>query len=226
MPRSARFLLIAAMIMVMSLPAFAQKRQSSSSGGPSSSSNLPTAPPVNPQLMKARADVTKAQTALDTLTAKLTSDYEASDEYTAAKKALADAADALNAAKVPVLAALKDAPEYKGALADEADAAKKLADLKASDSPRTQINAANDDLFKLSAVNGKLETQAYAADPGVQSAQTALQTAKENLNKLKTGFKASLPENADYAAAKKTLDDAQTKLASLAPKPNVMAGNR
>jgi chromosome segregation ATPase len=161
----------------------------------------------------ARTNLTTAQTALDTLTTKLTTDFEATDDFTAAKKALDDAVAAYDAAKVPVLAALKDKPAYKTAADAVTNAQKDLDALKKSpDATKEQISAAASNVFKLSGATDKLEHEALTADPGVTSTLATLKDARDKLAKLRADFKDSLKTNKDVVAAKQAVDDAQTKL--------------
>jgi hypothetical protein len=58
----------------------------------------------------------------------------------------------------------------------------------------------------------KLEETAFATDSGVMAAQETVTADGTAIMALKKQFQASLPDNADYAAAKSAMDAAKAKI--------------
>lgn len=161
------------------------------------------------KLEAARADLQKAQAALDSVVDKLRKDFQSSSDWTTADAALKQAESAYTAAKAPLLQALHNKPEYVAAVAHKEDARKKVDALR--DDPNAsqdQITQAATDALEAAKAETQMEQDALADDPKVSSAKSAYEAAAAKTSALEAEFDKSLASNADWKAAKAKKDTA------------------
>jgi len=87
--------------------------------------------------------------------------------------------------------------------------------LKAANGDPRSISDASQAVFDLGNVIGPIEQKAIEADPVAAEAKSKLDAAIAIVNKMLNDFMVNMKLNPDYVAAKKALDDATAKLATL-----------
>jgi hypothetical protein len=186
---------------------------------PAETSPSPAPPPTAPDksaIISARQDVETTAKAFDDMVAKLKEDFEASDDFVAARKAVEEAKQAVEAAKAAIIERLKDKSAYVRAVKAADDAKAKVADLRSSDStdPK-QLSAAAKASFDAEHAVTQIVQGAMVGDANVAAAQDRLTQATAKVMQMRADFRSSMPQNADYIAAKKARDDAANKFASM-----------
>jgi len=167
---------------------------------PPAPADAPPAHQANPELAKAVAD-------LQDLDKKLKGEFEASPEYT---QALADVKQAQTDYDAAAKEALAGNERYTAGVAAQKDLESKLDAARKNSDERASIATLAIDAMNNRMAVRHLEEDACAADPKARDAKTKLKTAQDALSKMRHDFQASLSTNADYAAAKKAVDDART----------------
>jgi hypothetical protein len=160
----------------------------------------------------ARQAVTKAQDALTTVTNKLRTDFNASPDMTAATTEFRAAQAAYEKASKPILDKVHDSDEYKAASSAHEQDETKLTDLRANSGSADAISELAMDAMTQASKMTKLESYALQADPEVAAAKGTMSQAGAKIAKLQAAFNASLTQNAEWASAKKALDDARQSL--------------
>lgn len=164
------------------------------------------------QATAARADVTKAQSAVNEVTRKLKEEFDARPEVVEADKALAGAKSAYDAAVEPVMEALVKREDYRAALSATVAAATRVAEVRADRDATAadRLSAAQSALKARDAVT-QLQNQAIDADPKARAAKAAYASAADAAARLHQGFEDGLKQNPDVQAAKDTLTAAKAK---------------
>jgi hypothetical protein len=159
------------------------------------------------------------QTNITNIKNKLWANVTSTDDYIAAKRACDAATEAYNAACKTVIDQLAKKPDYQAAIAKKNKAAAALDNFQDTDDsgPDARANLAEAKMDASAAVT-KMEGDAEAADDNCVKTKAALVSAQQTLDKFKTDFDASLPQNAEYAAAESKLqqDQQQQKSSSAA----------
>ena len=170
------------------------------------------------EISAAEKEQQAAKVKLNEIVARLRATFLSSGENKAVDDNLRQAQNAHDAAVKPVMTALADNSDYKAALADKETADKAVQDARAStDSTDEQIaDLATKSLAARMQVT-KMETDALAANPAVTDAKAKLTAAQTAYNDMQQKFEASIKQDAEWLAAKKSLDDATHKLATLDP---------
>jgi chromosome segregation ATPase len=182
--------------------------------------NSPPPPPPNTaaidaaqkQVNEAQKAVNDAQAAFDKVVRPLRQAFNESPEMTAAQAALKDAQGAHDAAIADFNTSLAGNADYQAALKKKADAVQNLQSLKDAGAPQDQIATAAMDSLDAGSAAGKIRSAAEQADPKLAQTRDDLNAADAKVADLKKQFEQSFRTNPDIAAAKKTVDDAKTKL--------------
>ena len=204
---------IIALVILLSVPLYAQTQS-----GTSSSNALP--PPVDrsgsteakKKITAAEAEVKRAQQALADVVAKLRSDFEAGQDWQTAAAAQKQAQADYEAAKKPVVEAVKKKPAFASAEREKAEAEKELADLRAKNTIGEPILKAVNKQADATAAMMKLENDALNADPKVAETRKKLADANMALAALKKQFDGSLAADTNWQEAKKGVDTAQEQV--------------
>ncbi|MDP9173708.1 MAG: hypothetical protein M3O30_07560 [Planctomycetota bacterium] len=203
------------------------KGRSSNPGG-----NAPPAPPSPASIQlnqdrtaqsDAQAAYSKAAAAVEQATTKLRLAYEATSEWIAAQKQLADAQSALEEARKPVIADLAaNNADYAEAVSARDKAQANLDEVKSSPQNATPevLTPLATEVMQASAKIGKMESDALGVNANYLAAKDGVASALAAINQLKVKFQESLASDADWKAAKdaadtahQTLLDAQAKVA-------------
>jgi hypothetical protein len=172
-------------------------------GGQSTDVQAPT-PPSPIEI--ARAKVAAIEKTLATA-------FEASDDFKAAQAKVVAAQAAYDAVIKQVMADLANTPDYQAAV-DSRKAAADAVDAGRDSSTDDQIAALAQAAMKARTAVSKMEQAALAASAPAKAAKADLTAAIAAVKNMRTAFTASLKDNADWAAAKKDLDNL---VASAAP---------
>ena len=166
------------------------------------------------EVTAAEAAVTKDQAALNDITEKLRTQFDASPDVTAANAGLKSAVTAYDAERQSLLAALQSKPEYKQALADKQEAQKKVDELhKTEGSSPASIAEAATASMNAGKVLSQMEADALAADTKAVSLKSDVTAASDKLTAMKKQFNDDLAKDQNWSTAKATLDADQAKLA-------------
>jgi chromosome segregation ATPase len=160
----------------------------------------------------ARDTVKKAEDDLASVSNKLRSDFNASPEMTAATAEFKTAQGAYDKASKPTLDKVHDGDEYKAASAAHEQDETKLTDLRANSGSADAISQLAMDAMTQASTMSKLESYALEADPETAAAKGKMLQVGAKIAKLQAAFNASLKQNAEWASAKKALDDARQNL--------------
>jgi hypothetical protein len=160
----------------------------------------------------ARDTVKKAEDDLASVTNKLRSDFNASPEMTAATAEFKTAQGVYDKASKPTLDKVHDGDEYKAASAAHEQDETKLTDLRANSGSADAISQLAMDAMTQASTMSKLESYALEADPETAAAKGKMLQVGAKIAKLQAAFNASLTQNAEWASAKKALDDARQNL--------------
>jgi hypothetical protein len=204
---------IFALVILLCVPLHAQT-QSQSSG----SNALP--PPVDrsgsteakKKITAAEAELKRAQQALADVVAKLRSDFEGGQDWQTAATAQKQAQADYEAARKPVVEAVKKKPAYQSAEREKADAEKELNELRAKNTIGEPILKAVNKQSDAANLMLKLENEALSADPKVAEARKKLADANTALAALKKQFDGSLAADTNWQEAKKGVDTAQEQV--------------
>jgi cysteinyl-tRNA synthetase len=206
---------LCASLMFAAHPAWAKKKPAA----PAPEQAPPPPPPDNSNaqaITAAQQELTTANAALKTEVQKATATFEASDEMVAAKKALAEAQSAYDAAAGPVLSALEKTPDYAAAVAQKQDASDKLTALRANggDPSPDEVSPLAQQEMTANATVHSLAASALTSDAGANEAKTKLDSAQAAITTLRVNFQKTLTADPEYVSAKQAVDDAQKKLAA------------
>ena len=185
----------------------------------SSSSTLP--PPVDrtrsqeakKKVTAAEADVKKAQQSVAEVVAKLRADFEAGQDWQNATAAQKQAQADYEAARKPVVEAVKKKPAYQNAERAKAEAEKELADLRARNVIGEAILKAVNKQADATSEMMKVENEALNAEPKVVDARKKLAEANTAVAALRKQFDGSLASDTGWQEAKKGVDTAQEQVA-------------
>jgi chromosome segregation ATPase len=196
------------------------------SGGGSSSSSAPRAeapPPIDRtastkarrDVNAATADVNKANNEVAAIVAKLRIQFEQTPEWKDRQAALKSAQAELDAARHSVLETLKSQPEYRSAKAalEKAEADREALRNEPNAAPDTRTRVATAAFESVKAVS-TLESLAVAADPKAAAAEAKVADAKKAQGELVKKFQATLPDDANWQAATKGLEEKKQVLAT------------
>jgi len=164
------------------------------------------------KITAAQSDVTKAQSALAEVVSKLRADFEAGKDWQDATAALKQAQMEFDAAKKPVIEAVKKNFKYQQAERDKAEAEKELADLRARNVIGDPILKAVNKQADATSDMMKMENEAMSADPKVVEARKKVSEASMAVALLKKQFDSSLGADAGWQDAKKGVDAAQEQI--------------
>jgi hypothetical protein len=177
----------------------------------------PPDPKLSIPVTKDEATVHLAQLALNSVNKslkdiqdKLQAAFEAKPEWVKSVKDVGSAKDALGALTKTAKDKLASSPGYVLAKSHSDNAEAQLAAARDSGNSSAIATWATAKLDAAAKVT-KMENDALAKDPKIQSAQESLKTAKATLDALHAQFMASLSDNTDWAAAKAKADDAKTQ---------------
>ena len=204
---------ICALMLVIGSPAMAQTQTQTQN---------PLPPPVDrsgsteakKKVQAAQADVTKAQGALAEVVGKLRTDFEAGQDWQNAQMAQKQAQAEFDAAKKPILEAVKKKLNYQTAEKQRAEAEKELAELRNNNVIGDPILKAVNKQADATAEMMKLENDALNADQKVVEARKKLAEATATVITLKKQFDTSLGTDAGWQEGKKAVDAAQEQVAS------------
>ncbi len=166
------------------------------------------------KIQAAQSDVTKAQTALAEVVTKLRTDFEAGKDWQDAQAAQKQAQAEFDAAKKPVIEAVKKSFKYQNAEKEKAEAEKELADLRAKNVIGDPILKAVNKQADATSEMMKLENEAMNADSKVVEARKKLAEATTAVAMLKKQFDSSLGTDAGWQESKKAVDMAQEQVAT------------
>jgi len=166
------------------------------------------------KVQAAQSDVTKAQAALNEVVGKLRSDFEAGKDWQDAQAAQKQAQAEFEAAKKPIVEAVKKKLNYQTAEKEKAEAEKQLADLRARNVIGDPILKAVNKQADATAEMMKLENDALNADPKVLEARKKLAEATAAVIALKKQFDSSISTDAGWQENKKAVDMAQEQVAT------------
>lgn len=186
----------------------------------SSTNQLP--PPVDrtgsteakKKITAGEAEVKKAQQALAEVVGKLRTDFEAGQDWQNAAAAQKSAQEEYEAARKPVLEAVKKKPSYQDAERSKAEAEKELADLRAKNVIGEAILKAVNKQADATSAMMKMESEAMNADQKVVAARKKLADANTAVVALKKQFDSSLTTDMGWQEAKKGVDAAQEQVAT------------
>ena len=200
-------------------PATAPKSNNTSTRKPTS---RPATQPQDLEVQEAAKKVQTAEQSLNDVVKKLQSAFEASPEYTAARKKELTAAEAANhAAQAAVLAKLAKDPAYVSAVelqgkGGQGRAGKAGRWLGQSPELATAVMEAGKD-------KAKIENDAFAADPPSTESKAKVLAVGATVAKLHEKFTQSIKQDAGWQAARKAVDDAGANyhavLSSEEPRP-------
>jgi len=189
--------------------------------GKNSNSNSTAAPANTAAVNAAQTQVTdaedalaNAQSALQAVTGPLKAAFEASPEMTAAISEVDNATAAQNAAMASLDASLANDVNYQAALKKKTDASTQLESLRNSGASQDQIAAAALEVLNCGTEVNRIRAAAQASDPQLAKTRIALSAANEKVLALRQQFQNGLPNNPQWAAAKKAVDDAQANLST------------
>ncbi|MFI5382267.1 MAG: hypothetical protein ACHRHE_23475 [Tepidisphaerales bacterium] len=167
------------------------------------------------ELTKATTDASKAQDTLNGIVPKLRKEFEASASWQSAQADLKAAQAEYDAARAPVLDALRQTPAYAAArdAKDKAEADRNAVVNDPASTTEQRMAAATAVLNAGTAVT-KMEAEALAANTKVTAAHEKLIAANNKVQSLEKEFDASIRSNSDWKAARKAVDDANAKLAA------------
>jgi hypothetical protein len=164
------------------------------------------------KVLAAQAEQTRAQGALTQTVVKLRTDFEAGSDWQTAQAALKQSQADYDAARKPIIEAVKRRQDYQRAEVEKAKSDKELAELRAN-------NVIGDPILKVvnkkadaAAEMTKIETDALNAEPKVVEARKKFQEAAAQVATLKRQFDASVPADAGWQEARKAADTAQEQV--------------
>jgi len=166
------------------------------------------------KITDAQSDVTRAQAALTEVVTKLRTDFEAGKDWQDAQAAQKAAQAEFEAAKKPVVEAVKRNFKYQTAEKERAEAEKELADLRAKNVIGDPILKAVNKQADAASEMMKIENEALNADAKVVEARKKLAEATQAVAMLKKQFDSSLTTDAGWMEAKKGVDMAQEQVAT------------
>ena len=157
----------------------------------------------------ARSQQAAARSQMEAARLKVVSAFEASPEWTAAQTDLKQLQTAHDEAAKPVLAALKEKPEYQKAVAaQEAARADVATHQEKPQATPEQLTAPATAALEASSEVTKLEQDALAADPKVTELKAKLTEATARIQQLTAQRDAAVLADADWQAAKRQHDEA------------------
>ncbi len=157
----------------------------------------------------AKLEVTRAKGALDQLTTKMKNDFEAGDDWQKASAALKSAQAEYDALRKPLVEAMKKRPDYVKAEQDKVKAEQEIADLRSSGTFGDPMIKAATKRAEANSALGKIETDAFNAEPKFVEARKKLAEATTQVASLKKQFETAMAGDKDYQEAKKAVDTAQ-----------------
>ena len=166
------------------------------------------------KITASEADTKRAQQALADVVAKLRSDFEAGQDRQNAAAAQKQAQADYEAARKPVVEAVKKKPEFQSAEKEKADAEKELNDLRAKNVIGEPILKAVNKQSDAANLMMKLENESLNADPKVVETRKKLAEANTALAALKKQFDGSLAADTNWQEAKKGVEMAQEQVAT------------
>jgi len=208
---------LCASLMFATHPAWGKgKKKGAAAPAPEQTAPAPAPAPDNSAVTSAQQELSTANAALKTVVQKQTAAFETSDAMVAAKKALAEAQAAYDAAIAPVLSSLQNSPDYAAAVAQKQDASDKLTALRANggDPPPDEVSPLAEQEMTANATVHSLAAAAIAADTNASDAKTKLDAAQAAITDLRVNFQKTLTADPEYVSAKQAVDDAQKKLAA------------
>ena len=191
-------------------PAFAAKHSKpAATPAPAPQQQQPTNT-LSTTLQADQKDIDADRTALAKANKEYNDAVDQSPAVIAAKKAVADASAALQAAEDAVKTRLANNADYKAAAANETKLRSELDDLRNGGATQDQISAKATEVFNAGSITSKMERDAQTADPKCVAAQAKLADANTALATARTTAK----NDPAVASLKQARDDAQTKLAA------------
>jgi hypothetical protein len=179
------------------------------------------APPENPALAGDRALVSKcsaelgaANNAYTTAETSFKADFMKQPEYADAQKAVDDDTKALDSARTAVINKLKaSSAPYKTAVQKEADAKKKLDQIRATGGNRDAIAAQSKVILDAGTAVSKIEDDTLAKDAPYQAAKTKLAADTATLKTQKDALAEAIKNDDNLKTLKAAIDTAKTALA-------------
>jgi len=190
-------------------------------GGGGGGGGAAAQPQVNPVIAADRAQVTTNQSALNAANLSytnavtdFTTTFMKTPDYAAAQKGVDDATKELDAARAAVIAKLKaNDTAYKAAVQKEADAKKKLDQIRANGGNRDAISAQAQAILDAGDAVTKIENDALAKDIPYQDAKKKLAAANDKLKAQKDALADAIKNDEKLTGLKTAVDTAKTALA-------------
>jgi hypothetical protein len=183
---------------------------------PPPAAEMPATQPTTPDNSAntaAQQELKTANVALAAVVKKANDDFQASDAYMQAKKDVAAAQSAYDAAATPVLERVESDPAYAQAMAQNKSAKEQIQALRSSgDPPADEIAPLAKQELTSGATARRLKSDALLMDSNVASAKEKLTAAQTALTTLRTEFQKTLPTTPEYTSAKQAVDEAKAKL--------------
>ena len=164
---------------------------------------------------KARAELKKAQAALQTASHKFESEIDSKPEVQAALKEFKSAQDAYQTANATATQSLKNNPDYQKSLVDAREARAKVDALRsdATATPTERYAAATASLAANKAVTA-FESGATTKDPRVAESRKRLTAANDALRKAREAFSGIMHDDPTWQAANSDVEQKQKDVAA------------
>jgi hypothetical protein len=160
----------------------------------------------------AQLEVIKAQGALTQVVTKMRTDFEAGSDWQTAQTALKTAQAEYDAARKPIVDAMKKRADYQKAETEKAKAEQELAELRANGTIGEPVLKAINRRADALADMTKIETDLMNAEPKVGEARKKLADATAEVAQLKKQFDTSIQGDTGWQEAKKAVDTAQEQV--------------
>jgi len=170
---------------------------------------------LNTEAAKAKAELKKAQIALQAASHKFEAAIDSKPDVQAALKEFKEAQDAAQTATATATQSLKNNPDYQKAIADAREAHAKVETLRGDTSatPTERYTAASTSLAANKAVTA-FETAAMTKDPRVAAARAKLTASSEALRKARENYSGILHDDPEWQAANNDVQQKQKDVAA------------
>jgi len=141
--------------------------------------------------------------------------FESSSDFVAAQAKLAAAQKEYRNAADRVLVIAADRPDYIAAMHSRREAEARLELLRSSHSANaTEMSRVANEVMTASAAAHEVEAQALASDQKVQAAKQQMQSARDDVARLRSKFTASLVNDSEWRNSREAMVNASQKLVS------------
>jgi hypothetical protein len=173
------------------------------------------AKPVMEKVAKARAEVSKAQTAANQVAGKVRGEFEAGAEWQAASAAQKQAQADADAARKRVLESVHDSPAYKQAQVAKKSADAELAQLKTDNVSTQDLTAGATKAMNAGSVLSKMDADGLAGDAKFVEAKKKLLEANAKLATLGKQADELVKADTNWQAARKDVEAAEAAKAQV-----------